>query len=80
MTFKKINKNPTKFYVFENVVTGKYLIHDEKFDEPIYYGSYNMVEGIIKNIKLYNSKSSIYYYIINKNGPIKLDPSFSYNV
>jgi hypothetical protein len=79
MTFKKIKKGKTNFYVLETSST-KFAVYDSEFDVPIYYGSWNMVEGIIKNIKLKSKDASIYYYVINKDGPLKLDPSFSHNI
>jgi len=78
MKFKKINPKEKNFYVFEtSSVT--FSVFDSQLDFPIYTGSWNMCEGIIKNIKKHMPKSSIYYYDATKNG-LKLSPSWSYNV
>jgi hypothetical protein len=79
MTFKKLNPKESIFYVLE-LSTTEFAIYDNNFDVPIYYGKWNMVEGIMKSIKEHNKNSSIYYYIKEKNGPMKLDPQWSYNI
>ena len=80
MTFKKINPKETEFYVLELSST-KFAIFDSEFDVPIYNGNWNMVEGIIKNIKEYNKKASIYYYTKQKSGLLKLESApWSYNI
>lgn len=79
MTFKKLNIKETIFYILE-LSTTEFVIYDNKFDIPIYYGKWNMVEGIIKNIKQYNKNASIYYYVKEKSGPMKLSPQWSYNI
>ncbi len=78
MKFKKINKKEKVFYVFE-ISSTKFSIFDSNMDYPIYHGSWNMCEGIIKNIKKYSPKSSIYYYDVNKN-QLKLSSFWSYNI
>lgn len=79
MTFKKLNPKESIFYVLE-LSTTEFAIYDNKFDVPIYYGKWNMVEGIMKSIKEHNKNASIYYYIKEKSGPMKLDPQWSYNI
>jgi len=79
MIFKKINPKENTFYVLELSST-KFAIFDSLFDTPIYNGSWNMVEGIMKNIKEHNKNASIYYYT-KKSGPLKLEAApWSYNI
>jgi len=78
MKFKKINTKEKTFYIFETSSIS-FSIFDSKLDFPIYNGSWNMCEGIIKNIKKHIPTSSIYYYVCNKNG-IKLNSFWSYNI
>ena len=61
MTFKKINPKETVFYVFETS-TIKFSIFDSEMDEAIYWGNWNMVISIIKNIKKQNPNVKFYYY------------------
>ena len=78
MKFKKINPKESKFFVFEiNKTT--FSIFDSNIDFPISYGSWNIAEGIIKNIKKHIPKASIYYYSKEKNG-LKLSPFWSHNI
>ena len=70
MTFKKINPKEIEFYVLE-ISSVRFVIFDSKFDVPIYNGSWNMVEGIIKNIKEHTKNASIYYYTKQKSGDRK---------
>ena len=78
MKFKKINEKENVFFVFEtSSIT--FSIFDSGLDFPIYAGSWNMCEGIIKNIKKYNNNSQIYYYIKEKSG-LKLNPLWSHNL
>lgn len=78
MTFKKINKFETNFYILE-ISSTKFSIYDSEFDEPIYHGGWNMVEGIIKNIKKHSKDVQISYYIKEKSGLLKYNPQWSYN-
>lgn len=68
MTFKKLNDKESPFYILE-LSTTQFVIYDNEFDIPIYYGKWNMVEGIIKNIKQYNKNAKIYYYVKEKVDP-----------
>lgn len=79
MTFKKLNIKENIFYILE-LSTTEFVIYDNKFDIPIYYGKWNMIEGIIKNIKQYNKNASIYYYVKEKGGPLTLNRQWSYNI
>ncbi len=80
MIFKKLNTKENEFYIIE-LSTIKFAIYDSEFDLPIYYGNWNMIEGIIKNIKEYNKKASIYYYTKQKSGLLKLESApWSYNI
>ena len=80
MTFKKINPKEIEFYVME-ISSVRFVIFDSKFDVPIYNGSWNMVEGIIKNIKEHTKNASIYYYTKQKSGFLKLEAApWSYNI
>lgn len=79
MTFKKLNIKETTFYVLE-LSTIDFVIYDSKFDIPIYYGKWNMVESIIKNIKQYNKNIAIYYYVKEKGGSLTLNRQWSYNI
>ena len=56
MTFKKINPKETVFYVFETS-TIKFSIFDSEMDEAIYWGNWNMVMSLIKNIKKQNMRT-----------------------
>jgi hypothetical protein len=78
MRFKKINQNENVFYVIE-ISSTKFSIFDSIMDLPIYHGNWAKCEAIIKNIKQYKPKSSIYYYEAKKNG-LKLSPFWSFNV
>ena len=49
-------------------------------DEPIYYGSWNMCEGVVKNIKKHMKDASIFYYSKEKSGELKLSPLWSHNI
>jgi len=42
MKYKKINPKEDTFYIFE-ISSIKYVIYDSDMNEPIYYGSWNMV-------------------------------------
>ncbi len=77
MKYKKINPKEKTFYIFE-VSSIKYAIYDSELDEPIYHGSWNMVEGIIKNIKSHSKKADILYYTKDKSGPLLLSPLWSH--
>lgn len=77
MKYKKINPKEKVFYIFE-ISSIKYAIYDSELDEPIYHGSWNMVEGIIKNIKTYSKKADIFYYTKDKSGPLLLSPLWSH--
>lgn len=61
MKFKKINPKETVFYVFE-ISTIKFSIFDSEMDEAIYWGNWNLVINIIKNIKEQNPNVVVYYY------------------
>lgn len=77
MKYKKINPKEKVFYIFE-ISSIKYAIYDSELDEPIYHGSWNMVEGIIKNIKTHSKKADIFYYTKDKSGPLLLSPLWSH--
>ena len=77
MKYKKINSKEETFYIFE-ISSIKYAIYDSELDEPIYYGSWNMVEGIIKNIKKHSKNADILFYVKEKNGPLLLSPLWSH--
>lgn len=77
MKYKKINPKEKTFYIFE-VSSIKYAIYDSELDEPIYHGSWNMVEGIVKNIKSHSKNADILYYTKDKNGPLLLSPLWSH--
>jgi hypothetical protein len=79
MRFKKINSDEKNFYVFETSPR-IFSIFDSGLNEPLYYGSWNMCEGIIKNIKKHIKNVSIYYYVKEKNGSLKLSPIWSHNI
>ena len=77
MKYKKINNKEETFYIFE-ISSIKYAIYDSELDEPIYYGSWNMVEGIIKNIKKHSKNADILFYVKDKSGPLLLSPLWSH--
>lgn len=77
MKYKKINPKEKTFYIFE-VSSIKYAIYDSELDEPIYHGSWNMVEGIVKNIKSHSKNADILYYTKDKSGPLLLSPLWSH--
>jgi len=79
MKFKKINPKEKNFYVIETS-TISFSIFDSNFDFPLYTGSWNMCEGIIRNIKKHMPKASIYFYAKEKSGPLKLSPLWSHNI
>ena len=76
MKYKTINPKETVFYVFETS-TIKFSIFDSEMDEAIYLGGeWNMVSGIVKNIKKQNPNVKLYYYSKSKDNKEKmvLDP------
>jgi len=79
MKFKKINPKEQTFFVFETSQRS-YSIFDSQMDEPIYYGSWNMCEGVVKNIKKHMKDASIFYYSKEKSGELKLSPLWSHNI
>lgn len=79
MKFKKINPKEKIFYVVE-ITTTKFSIFDKSMDLPIYHGTWNMCEGIIRSIKKNMPSSSIYYYEMKKDNKLKLDEQWSFNV
>jgi hypothetical protein len=78
MPFKPINPKEDTFYVFE-LSTTKYSVFDSQLDIAIYNGSWNVCDGIIKNIKTHMKNASIYYYAKEKSG-LKLSPLWSHNL
>ena len=79
MRFKKINPKEENFYIVETSQR-TFSVFDSEFDLPIYYGSWNMCEGIIKNIKKHMAKSNIHYYVKEKSGTLTLSPLWSHKV
>lgn len=79
MKFKPLNSNEKNFYIFE-ISSKKYSVFDSQLDIPIYSGTWNMCEGIIKSIKKHMPSSSIYYYDVKKDNKLKLDEQWSYNL
>ena len=79
MTFKKINKNEKLFYVFETSTTS-FSIFDSELDEPIYVGSWNRCDAIIRNIKFYSKDAIIHFYVKEKSGFLKMNPQWSHNL
>lgn len=79
MKFKKINPKESTFFVFETSQKS-FSVFDSQLDDPIYYGSWNMCEGIVKNIKKHMKGASIYYYAKEKSGELKLSPLWSHNI
>lgn len=79
MQYKIINKKETLFYVLKtNNIT--YSLFDSQLDLPIYYGSWNMVAGIIANIREYNPYVTILYFSINpKTRQFVFEPQWSIN-
>lgn len=79
MRFKKINPDEANFYVFETSQR-TFSIFDSELNEPLYHGSWNMCEGVIKNIKKHMKNASIYYYVKDKSGSLTLSPLWSHKV
>jgi len=79
MKFKKINPKEKYFYVFE-ISSISFSIFDSDLNFPLYTGSWNMCEGIIKNIKKHMPKALIYFYDKEPNGKLKLNKQWSHNV
>ena len=79
MRFKKINPKEKEFYVFETS-TITFSIFDGELNEPIYFGSWQMCEGIIKNLKKHIKNVSIFYYTKEKNGHLRESPFWSHNI
>jgi hypothetical protein len=77
MKYKKINKKEKLFYVFETSTT-TFSIFDSAFDEPIYFGNWNMCAGIIKNIKKNMKDATILYYTKQKSGLLQENPQWSH--
>ena len=77
MRFKKINPEEENFYVFETSER-TFSIFDGSLDLPVYYGSWNMCESLIKNIKKHMKNANIHYYVKDKSGPLKLSPLWSH--
>lgn len=77
MRFKKINPKEETFFVFETSET-TFSIFDSQLDEAIYYGSWNMCEGVIKNIKKHMKHASIFYYTKDKSGSLLKSPLWSH--
>lgn len=77
MKFKKIDTAEKVFYVFEtsNIT---FSIFDSQLNAPIYYGSWNMCEGIIRNIKKHSPEASIFFYAKEKSGLLTESPLWSH--
>jgi hypothetical protein len=77
--YKPINPKEKTFYIFE-VNSKKFSVFDSQLDIPIYSGTWNMCEGIIRSIKKNMPSSSIYYYTVKKDNKLKLDIQWSHNM
>jgi hypothetical protein len=77
MQLKKLNPAETTFYVFETSST-TFSLFDSQLDVAIYYGSWNMCEGLIKNIKKHMKSASILYYTKNKSGTLVSESAWSH--
>lgn len=75
-----LNIKETIFYVFKQDDIYAIYQHSDKMEEPLYHGRRNMYESYIKKIKELNKSPKIYYYEIEKNGSMKLNPFFSHNI
>jgi len=74
MKYKTINPKETVFYVFETS-NNKFSMFDSEIDEAIYLGrEWNMVRGIVKNIKKENPNVKFYYYAKDNKEKMVLDP------
>ena len=76
MKYKTINPKETVFYVFETS-TIKFSIFDSEMDEAIYWGSWNMVINIVKNIKKANPNVVFYYYSKDSKEKMILAPDWT---
>ena len=82
MKYKTINPKETVFYVFETS-DNKFSMFDSEIDEAIYLGrEWNMVRGIVKNIKKILSKKDI--LLINNlklnSRPTEIEPEIFYKI
>ena len=77
MKYKTINPKETVFYVFETS-NNKFSMFDSEIDEAIYLGGeWNMVRGIVKNIKKANPNVVLYYYSKDSKEKMILAPDWT---
>lgn len=75
-----LNLKEKTYYIFKQNDIYAIFQSSDDFEQPVFQGRRNYYEAYIKEIKLKNPNSKIYFYDIKKTGPIVLNQFSSYNI